>query len=76
MATQDQPGRHATYEWVFTSALHSLRGAVNIGIDRVAVPQIGCGIGGLEWDKVAQILVTTEILVDTKAEWEVWYFNG
>lgn len=76
MATQNKPGRDARYEWVFESALAVMRGAVNIGIPTVAVPEIGSGIGGLEWDKVAQILLTTEIIVDTKAEWEVWHYHG
>lgn len=74
LASQNKPGRDASYEWLFSSALAAVRGAVNIGIDRIAVPEIGSHIGGLEWDKVAQVLLTTEILVDTKVEWEVWHY--
>lgn len=76
LASQNTPGRDARYEWLFQSALAAATGAVRIGIDRIAIPEIGCGIGGLEWDKAAQTLLTVEIIVDTKMEWEVWHYEG
>lgn len=80
MATQNTPGRDATYERVFSAAMFAAKGAVNIGIDRIAIPEIGSHIGGLTWDKVEQVLLTVEYIVNPDPtnkvfEWEVWHYG-
>lgn len=72
MATQDNPGQFARYEWVESAADHAVRVAHAIadGPTKIAVPAIGCGIGGLDWNRVGAILETTEA---HGIEWEVWF---
>lgn len=60
MATQDRPGRHARLEWVATCASKVLTHADLRGIDEVAIPRIGCGIGGLQWEAVQDVLEDAE----------------
>lgn len=74
MATQVEPGADARYEGVFFSGLQTARYCVEKGIDRVAIPLIGCGIGGLEWNKVEPVLLSIENIVDNNFQWEVWKF--
>lgn len=72
MATQDKPGKFARYEWVESCAADAVRIASAIA-DRptkIAVPAIGCGIGGLEWNRVGAILEASERY---GVEWEVWF---
>lgn len=76
MASQNKPGRDARYDWLFSSALAAAEGAVRNGIDRVAIPEVGCGIGGLKWNNVAHILGTIEWIVmeNGNFDWEVWHY--
>lgn len=77
MATQDNPGADARYAWVFESgtavAKRVLKRQDSVK-PLVAVPMIGCGIGGLVWENVEPILRTVEIL-NPGFEWEVWKFE-
>lgn len=78
MASQNKPGRDATYHWLFEAALTTATQAVEMGIDRVAVPQIGAGIGGLDWWKVQTILLAVETIANEDIEkfnWEVWIYD-
>lgn len=56
LATQDLPGKHAQYDWLATSMDQALRDAAERDLTEFGLPQIGCGIGGLEWEKVDRIL--------------------
>lgn len=82
MASQNKPGRDARYHWLFESTLTAAQQAVDNGIRSIAIPEIGCGIGGLEWEHVKKILELTEDIVHgpgTTAEifyWEVWHYGG
>lgn len=60
MASQDGPGPNARLEWLASSAARALNTADELGIPYIAIPQIGCGIGGLEWDDVAVSLEQVE----------------
>lgn len=77
LATQLEPGADARYEAVFDSCYKAARQVANHfnywkGEEkRIAIPQIGCGIGGLEWDKVETLIEAVEILVP-EVTWEVW----
>jgi O-acetyl-ADP-ribose deacetylase (regulator of RNase III) len=76
LATQDKPGPDATYDSVFDSLFKfSVVAAQKINKygKIIAIPEIGCGIGGLEWDKVAKIVETVEYIVP-EIEYEVWHY--
>lgn len=79
LATQDEPGRNARYEWVFASALKAAQRIADGGYWKdkpkvMAVPQIGAGIGGLEWPKVQTLLEAVEVLVPG-FQFEVWEYK-
>jgi O-acetyl-ADP-ribose deacetylase (regulator of RNase III) len=56
MATQFEPGPDARYEWVGLAAANLYGYCRDNDISTVKLPKIGCGIGGLEWDSVRDIL--------------------
>src|SRR6478609_351635 len=65
LASQNKPGADASYPWLFRSlwtwaeqASEPNRLRLYGGI--IAVPEIGCGIGGLEWPKVKRIMGVIE----------------
>lgn len=71
MATQDQPGPDAQYRWVLKAATEAMDMAERLNLDRIAIPLIGCGIGGLVWEPVEAILRATELSYPN-TQWEVW----
>lgn len=81
-ASQDRPGAHAKYKWLFGSLYDGFvlmerdEGLVKSYGDTIAIPEIGCGIGGLEWPKAAVVIKTVEELFDYKFEFEVWHYDG
>lgn len=76
MASQELPGVSAKYEWLFSSTLRTAEWAVDMGLDRVAIPHVGCGIGGLNWFRAVELLKSVEHIVrETRKQdfdWEVW----
>jgi len=56
LATQENPGSDAQYRHVKKTMKVMLKHAEQNGIQKIGVPQIGCGIGGLDWDKVKNIM--------------------
>jgi O-acetyl-ADP-ribose deacetylase (regulator of RNase III) len=56
LATQQDPGADATLLAVETSVYRALRSCKLMGIRTLGVPRIGCGIGGLEWPDVREVL--------------------
>ena len=80
LASQDEPGANARYGYLFSSLAAFAAAATNParlhmygGI--VAIPEIGCGIGGLEWAKVKEILLCIERMWP-EIEFEVWHYVG
>lgn len=73
MASQDKPGANARGDWLFAAALKAGKFASVGGYRAVAIPMIGCGIGGLTWPNVERILLNAENLTGT--EFEVWKFD-
>lgn len=74
--TQDKPGRNARYEWVAQSLLNfaDFYSEQSFGFGKtIALPEIGSGIGGLEWDKVEEILHVVEFIYPD-IEFEVWHY--
>lgn len=51
IASQDAPGRNADYGYLWSGVSKSLIDCWNHGIKRLALPAIGCGIGGLDWHR-------------------------
>lgn len=70
IASQSNPGADARLDWLSISLKKSLRHAAGQGYDRVAMPLIGCGIGGLNWADVEPVVeqLSNECGVDV----EVW----
>jgi O-acetyl-ADP-ribose deacetylase (regulator of RNase III) len=52
LASQDKPGPHAKMEWLSSAVRTSFEFAVGAGLEGFAIPRIGAGIGGLEWEDV------------------------
>jgi O-acetyl-ADP-ribose deacetylase (regulator of RNase III) len=71
MATQDQPGADAEYRHVLRAGADAAEQCLTLGVDRLAIPLIGCGIGGLQWDMVEEVLRSIESVYDN-FEFEVW----
>lgn len=80
LASQEKPGADASYKWLFSclwswaeKASEPNRLRLYGGI--IAIPEIGCGIGGLEWPKVKRIIEVIEDCHDD-IEFEVWHYEG
>ncbi|MDQ2740210.1 MAG: macro domain-containing protein [Actinomycetota bacterium] len=52
LATQDRPGPNAKLDWVRHSARDAVQQLTALGVQTLALPRIGCGIGGLDFDDV------------------------
>lgn len=70
MASQEFPGADARLELLASSADMAAEHADSLGFERIAIPRIGCGIGGLKWEDVRPVLEGIEKLHDL--EFEVW----
>ena len=75
MASQDFPGADATYDRVAKSAAFSAGALMRLGVDTLAIPMIGCGIGGLKWEPVEEILKTVEETLPG-FQFEVWRYDA
>lgn len=75
LSTQVELGADADYDRL-RAALHQLCSRVEQfrGRAPIAIPEIGCGIGGLEWDEVQCHLDDFEHMY--AVEFEAWHFNG
>lgn len=72
MATQIAPGPHAKIDLIDLAARNVVMELTwRYGLLKLAIPRIGCGIGGLDWDKVEPVFQAAEALVPG-FEFEVW----
>ena len=55
-ATQLEPGADARLEAIEDSLAAAVHDAESRGIDRVGMPRIGAGIGGLLWSEVQEVV--------------------
>lgn len=56
LITQIDTGADADLRFVRRSIMRMVVDAEERGIDEIGLPRIGCGIGGLKWDDVEEIL--------------------
>jgi O-acetyl-ADP-ribose deacetylase (regulator of RNase III) len=70
IASQDNPGPHARLVWFESALLYSIAHAKEYGVKKIAMPRIGCGIGGLRWDDVLDII--EYYAGETDVDLEVW----
>lgn len=59
LATQDRPGRHATLTAVRAALTAMVEHAEDHYVDRIGLPRLGAGIGGLRWPDVAAAIEQT-----------------
>lgn len=57
LVTQVEPGPNAKLSGILVSVGQMLDELRGLGVDRVGIPRIGCGIGALEWPHVEGILL-------------------
>lgn len=78
LATQDKPGPDARYPWLFNVLYRfSKRARQPEKVAKFgavcAIPELGCGIGGLDWEGVKKVIETVEFVVPG-FEYEVWHY--
>lgn len=73
LGTQRNPGADATLWGIMLSFGNMFEQMVAWQVDRVAIPRIGCGIGGLKWDDVARTIDATQKYVGKSAPLVVVY---
>ena len=56
LGTQPRPGPSASLEAIQRSVSAALFDAAQRGIERLGVPRIGAGLGGLAWEAVREVL--------------------
>lgn len=72
IASQDLPGPNARMEWLETGLRSALWDAQERGHDLLALPQIGCGIGGLDITDVRALMLDIE--TGHSAQFELWTY--
>lgn len=60
IASQDFPGADARYDWLVAGISLAVADLIDAGVRELALPQIGCGIGGLDWEAVKVMLIMLE----------------
>lgn len=81
LATQILPGRQARYRHVLMSTSLAAANIMNSGSfwnkkpKVLAIPELGCGIGGLRWPVVRELLLCVEE-ENPGFQFEVWHYDG
>lgn len=52
MASQWKPGPNAHYDWAMRSIKKTLDWMQELEVESLAIPRIGCGVGGLDWPQM------------------------
>jgi O-acetyl-ADP-ribose deacetylase (regulator of RNase III) len=74
VASQESPGRDAKIEWLASGLNAALDHADKMRYNKVAVPMIGTGIGGLPWPLVEAFM--RGIAESHDADIEVWEYES
>ena len=69
-ASQNRPGADASLEWLESSVRFALHDADMWELEKIALPRIGCGIGGLDWADVEPLL--RKLAGEFRTDLEVW----
>lgn len=72
IASQEYPGPDASYEWLDSGICNALAYCRERGIVSLAIPRIGCGIGGLTWELVRDLLEVASVAYGDTTTLEVW----
>lgn len=70
IVSQFYPGPRARYDWAISGISSALFICEDNGIDTLAIPQIACGVGGLDWEVMKAKLEKS--FSDRKTDLEVW----
>ena len=70
IASQDRPGPNATLGLLDSGIRAAMKAVHDHGHDLLAIPRIGCGIGGLEWFDVQCVLAAATAA--SSVSLEVW----
>lgn len=74
IASQDNPGPFARMDWLISGVGMSLRHLEEVGVETLALPRIGSGIGGLnEKDVEDSLRVLAEY---SSVDIELWTYGG
>lgn len=71
LATQAKPGRDARLDAVDAAVGRMVAHATAHDVPAVALPEIGCGIGGLDWDDVN--LIVTRHATTSGVQIQAWH---
>lgn len=78
IASQNEPGPDARYDWAFDGLLAAAKRVQTSKWTnkpkKIAIPEIGCGIGGLQWPEMADLIRAVEVLAPG-VEFEVWHYT-
>jgi O-acetyl-ADP-ribose deacetylase (regulator of RNase III) len=74
IASQDAPGANASYEWLESGVRTAVQHAEKNGHETVALPRIGAGVGGLDWENVKLIL--EKVAAESTVDIEAWSLEG
>lgn len=72
LATQDRPGAYARPTWIAESLRWMLQQAHEMGASKVALPRLGCGIGGLDWESQVRPVFEVMAMAFPDVTIEVW----
>lgn len=68
IASQDRPGPSARLKWLTEGVEAAMHHASATGHSVLALPRIGCGIGGLNWDDVGPVLAEIDSRYTTELQ--------
>jgi O-acetyl-ADP-ribose deacetylase (regulator of RNase III) len=74
IASQELPGANASYDLLIGGVAAALQKCDEVGIETLALPRIGSGIGGLDQRMVEVVL--TEVALRYRADIELWTYNA
>lgn len=74
IASQDYPGPNARLSWLAIGLGNMYSEAVESMMGSIALPQIGCGIGGLDWKDVKGLI--TDYADYYGIETELWTYGN
>lgn len=76
LATQANPGPNADLKLIQIAFTNMAQHAAHKGIETIAIPRIGCGIGGLEWFHVEGAIRTALTVTPALLRAGKFYYGG